>query len=256
MSSRAQSMYDRHLTVFSPEGKLFQVEYAFRAVKSTGITACALKSKDVAVVVCQKKVPSQGNMQQEKLLKASALTSLHSLSNEVGCCAVGLPADCRAMVFRSRQEAAEFANKNGFPATPEVLSRRIADINQVYTQHAYMRLLACTGILIGLDEHKNPTVFKFDPAGWSAGFFATSAGAKDQECNSVMERTLKKVTDRSETSVNEAIEDAIAALQATVGLDFTADTVEVGVVTRDNPRFRRLDRDVIDQHLTVIAERD
>eukprot|EP00923_Selenidium_pygospionis_P058351 GHVN01102412.1.p1 GENE.GHVN01102412.1~~GHVN01102412.1.p1 ORF type:complete len:145 (-),score=18.28 GHVN01102412.1:612-1046(-) len=143
MARSSQSTYDRHLTVFSPEGKLFQVEYALKAVNGCNLTTIALKGKDCVCVVAQKKVPAQ-HLQQDQLLDMSSVTSLYNVSDDMGACVVGMPADCRGMVVRARQISADFAHKCGYSIPVHHLCQKIADINQVYTQHAYMRLHACS----------------------------------------------------------------------------------------------------------------
>lgn len=74
--------YDRHITIFSPEGRLYQVEYAMKAVKHTQLTAVAVKGEDSVVVVCQKKVP-------DKMLDPSTITSLWRISDQVGAAIIG-----------------------------------------------------------------------------------------------------------------------------------------------------------------------
>lgn len=97
----------------------------------------------------------------------------------------GPAADSRAMVYRAREKAAKFQHDNAFAIPVHYLATKIANINQIFTQHAYMRLHACgemalvansrmtrstVGILIGIDEDsKEPKIYKFDPAGWYTG---------------------------------------------------------------------------------------
>eukprot|EP00921_Rhytidocystis_pertsovi_P009423 GHVQ01015157.1.p1 GENE.GHVQ01015157.1~~GHVQ01015157.1.p1 ORF type:complete len:242 (+),score=26.75 GHVQ01015157.1:166-891(+) len=172
-SSRgSQSLYDRHITIFSPDGHLYQVEYAFRAVKSCNMTAIAVKGKDTVVIVSQKKMPTQ-QLQQDKLLDPSCVTSVYNVTDEIGTVMLGRPADCRGIVYRSRSEAADFAEKKGYNIPVHWLAQRVADINQVYTQHAYMRPPACAGLFIAVDDEKGPSIYKFDPAGWFAGYKVT-----------------------------------------------------------------------------------
>lgn len=122
------------------------------------------------------------------------------------------PADARAQVSRARSEAAEFRYKYGYEITPDALARRLANINQVYTQRAAMRplgickpdspfhihcaLLIHNGtamVIIGIDPEFGPQCFKLDPAGYFIGFHATAAGQKQQEAMNHLEKKWKKL---------------------------------------------------------------
>ncbi|CAG8593208.1 3320_t:CDS:2 [Acaulospora colombiana] len=163
----------------------------------------------------------------------------------------GLIADARAQVTRARQEAAEFRYKYGYEIPTDMLAKRVANINQVYTQHAAMRPLAM--ILIGYDDERGPQLFKCDPAGYYVGYKATAAGAKQQESLNHLEKKLKK--DPS-LSLEDTIELAINTLSSVLSADFKATEIEVGLVTRDDPKFRTLSVSEIDEHLQRIVEKD
>ncbi|CAK0779268.1 Polyamine N-acetyltransferase 1 [Coccomyxa viridis] len=247
MSRGSGAGYDRHITIFSPEGRLFQVEYAFKAVKAAGNTSIAVRGKDSVAVVTQKKVP-------DKLIDPSSVTHLFKITKYIGMLATGARADARSLVQKARQVAAEFRHTYGYEIPVDYLASRLADQAQVYTQHAYMRPLAVVPILAGIDEEQGPQLYKVDPAGYYVGYKGTSAGAKDQEADNFLEKRFKN---DPQFSFEETVQTAIAALQNVLSEDFKATEIEVGVVRESEGRlFRILSTDEVEDHLTAISERD
>ncbi|KAJ8621243.1 hypothetical protein MRB53_029772 [Persea americana] len=244
MSRGTGAGYDRHITIFSPEGRLYQVEYAFKAVKASGITSIGVKGKDSVCVVTQKKVP-------DKLLDQTSVTHLFPITKYLGLLATGMTADARSLVQQARKEAAEFRFKWGYEMPVDVLAKWIADKSQIYTQHAYMRPLGVAAMILGIDDENGPQLFKCDPAGHFFGHKATSAGLKEQEAINFLE---KKMKNDPAFSYEETVQTAISALQSVLQEDFKATEIEVGVVRKENPVFRVLSTEEIDEHLTAITK--
>ena len=240
--------YDRHITIFSPEGRLYQVEYAFKAIQSSGFTSIGIKGKDTVVVLTQKKIP-------DKLLDGSTVTHLFELAPSIGCVMTGMIADARAQVSRARDEARDFQYTMGYAIPCDLLAKRMAKINQVYTQHAAMRPLGVSMTLIGMDAERGPQLFKCDPAGHYIGYKATASGLKGQEAIQFLEKKCKKI-DLNVLSTEETIELALNCLATILAQDLKADEIEMGILTKAEPRFRPLSIEELDYHLNAMVERD
>jgi len=251
MARGSSAGYDRHITIFSPEGRLYQVEYAFKAIKTSGLTSVGVRGVDSCVVLTQRKVP-------DKLHDPTSVTNMYSITDKIGLVMTGMVADARSSVQRLRKEASEFKYNYGYDIPVAYLAKRAADIAQVYTQHANMRPLGISMIIIGIDvegENRIPQLFRCDPAGYYVGYKATSAGQKEQEANNFLEKRYKTDPNPS-LSYDDTVQLALACLQSVLGSDLKASDVEACVVRNDALKFSRLSNDDVEAHLTALAERD
>uniref|UniRef100_A0A7E4VI17 Proteasome subunit alpha type n=1 Tax=Panagrellus redivivus TaxID=6233 RepID=A0A7E4VI17_PANRE len=246
MSRGSSAGFDRHITIFSPEGRVYQVEYAFKAVNSTNLTAIGVKGTDSAVIVVQKRLP-------DRLVVSESVTSLYQLTPTIGCAMVGIIPDSKFQVRRAQLEAANWKYENGYNMSCELLSRRMADLNQFYTQNAEMRSLGTTMLLLSYDAEEGAQIFRVDPAGYYRGMRGVSVGVKQQSANSFLEKKFKKKT---AYNTEETVELGLECLQTALGSDLKATEVEVLLVSKDDPTVRKLSLDEIDARLNAIAERD
>mmetsp|Transcript_27346 Transcript_27346/g.54738 ORF Transcript_27346/g.54738 Transcript_27346/m.54738 type:complete len:245 (-) Transcript_27346:63-797(-) len=240
----SQGNFDRQITIFSPQGHLYQIEYAMKAATSGGNTAIAVRGEKTAAFITQKKVP-------DKLIDPTSLTSIYRITDTVGCLMLGLPADVRAQVERLRLEANEFEFKHGYAMPVHVLAKRIADICQVYTQEASSRALACMMVLIGAENEKGAQVYKVDPAGHFLPYKAVSTGKYEPEAVNFLE---KKVTELGSLDENGTIEMAISAMQHVLSSDFKGTEIEVAVVSCGK-KFHVLTESEVEERINAISER-
>mmetsp|Transcript_3978 Transcript_3978/g.3887 ORF Transcript_3978/g.3887 Transcript_3978/m.3887 type:complete len:248 (-) Transcript_3978:92-835(-) len=241
--------FDRHITIFSPEGRLYQVEYAFKAINSSNITSIGVTGKDSAVLISQKKIP-------DKLLDPETVSYIFKITPSIGLVATGSIADARAQALRARSEAAEFRYKYGYEMPVESLAKRMANLSQLYTQRAYMRPLgvALTFCQVDFeDENRGPQIFKCDPAGYYTGVKAVATGPKQQEATTYLEKKFKKI-EHVKGDWKDTVEFAITALSSVLGTDFRKNDIEIGVATEEG--FRILNPEEIDERLVTIAEQD
>eukprot|EP00758_Cryptobia_borreli_P001269 Tbor_TRINITY_DN2086_c0_g1::TRINITY_DN2086_c0_g1_i2::g.12117::m.12117/K02730/PSMA6; 20S proteasome subunit alpha 1 len=248
----SKGSFDKYITVFSPEGALYQVEYAFKAVNQPGLTTVAIRGKEGVVVATQHRIP-------DKLIKSESITNMHHITKSIGCCTTGRAPDGMAFVQESRQIANDYKYKFGVEIPCSVLAKRVADKAQVSTQEMGMRPYGVSMIFIGMECDDNgtvaPEIFKVDPAGFYAGYFATATGAKESEGIAFLEKREKR-TPFNTLSNDEISVIALHAIQAIAGASLKAKDVELACCTLSNKSFRVVSHDEVEGYFSKIADED
>lgn len=245
--------FDKYITIFSPDGVLYQVEYAFKAVTYPGMLSVAIRCKDAVLVVTQHQVP-------DKLMRPDSITSLYNITDSVGCCMTGRAPDGRSVAQRAREEATEYKYKYGRPIPIGLLAKRLGDKAQVRTQQAGLRPMGVVTTLIGMDQSDEdgswvPQIFMLDPAGWVGGYHAVAVGKKQVEAQAYLEKRQKGVAFDT-IEMKEAAMIALAALQSAVGAALKASDVEMGRCTMSHRNFQRVPSAEVEEYLTAVAEAD
>jgi len=178
----AQQGYDRAITVFSPDGRLYQVEYAIETVRR-GTIAIGIKSKDGIVIAVEEK--------PRKLQISDVAQKIFQIDDHVGIAAAGYIPDARSQVDNARF----FSQSNKLiydePVEVETIAKHLADQSQQFTQYAGVRPFGVSLILGGV-VNKNPQLFLTDPSGTYISYEAIAIGSGSDQVNDFLEKTYTK----------------------------------------------------------------
>ncbi len=221
-----QMAYDRGITVFSPDGRLFQVEYAREAVKK-GTTTIGLKFKDGVILLVDKRVSS-------KLVEPESIEKIYNIDEFIGCATSGLVADARVLVDEARKNAQTHKITYNENISVEGLVKKVCDYKQYFTQYGGGRPFGTALLVAGTDD-LGIHLFETDPSGALVAYKAACIGSGRPVVMDILEKEFK-----DNMSYDDAMLLGLKALTAAVENKPTAQTVEVGVVTTKDP-FKRLD---------------
>ncbi|MGD2200169.1 MAG: archaeal proteasome endopeptidase complex subunit alpha [Candidatus Bathyarchaeota archaeon] len=228
--------YDRAITIFSPEGRLYQVEYALELVKR-GAPIVGVSSPE-GVVLAANETP------ESRLEDPKFFMKIFQLDEHVGSAVVGLISDARVLIEQSRVYCQSNRLLYDEPVDIEVLTKRVGDQAQVYTQHAGVRPYGVSMILAGLDT-TGSRVFTVDPSGSYRGYKAVAVGRKSDEGNSLLEEEF-----REDLTLDEAIPLAIEAVRIASEPDVTSKICKVAVVPKETRVFKRLSESEVARYFT------
>merc|ERR1711918_103397 len=113
-----------------------------------------------------------------KLMDKEFGTHLYNITPNIGSICTGMAPDARALVYKAREIASKFKDKNGYEIPVHYLALKVANIGQVYTQQASMRPYGVSIMFLSIDDEAGPSLFQVDPSGHYMGFKACAAGAK------------------------------------------------------------------------------
>lgn len=221
--------YDRAITIFSPDGSLYQVDYAFEAVRK-GWTTLGVKSKSAVVLLSEKKKATQ-------LLDVDNIEKVYILDDHVGCSFAGLASDGRILIDYARSQALQHRLIYDEPISIDYLTKLVADIKQAYTQHGGVRPFGVALIIGGVDKGGIPKLLMTEPSGQFMPYYAVAIGQGGATATEYLEKNY-----REDLSVEDTILLALRALASTLkpGEKLTPSTVEIGYATTDVGLFRKM----------------
>jgi proteasome alpha subunit len=232
--------YDRAITVFSPDGKLFQVQYAQEAVKR-GLTALGIKVNEGVVLAAEKRVRS-------KLVEEVSIEKIFQIDEHIGAAASGLIADARVLIDHARIEAQINRLRYDEPMSIQALAKRIGDIKQLYTQHGGVRPFGARLLIAGVDKKKS-NLFETDPSGVVAAYKCQAIGGGAQTVVEFLERRYEEGM-----PLDDTIRLALEALRLVVEGGLEVEKIEMAVIPTKTAQFEKMSPEKIEKYLKQIEK--
>ena len=234
-----QQAYDRGITIFSPDGRLYQVEYAREAVKR-GTASIGVRTNDGVVIAVDKRIRSP-------LMERDSVEKIHMVDDHIGIASAGHVADARQLIDFARQQAQVNELRYGEPAGVEALTKEVTDYIQQYTQVGGARPFGVALIIAGIEDGE-PRLYETDPSGTPYEWKALAVGA---DRNAIREYLEDNYTDKMD--LDGGIGLAFEALASVTDEGLTPEGTGVATIDVETEQFAELSHDEKADHL---AERE
>jgi len=238
MQGNEQQAYDRGITIFSPDGRLYQVEYAREAVKR-GTASVGVRTADGVVLAADRHARSP-------LIERDSIEKIHEIDGHVGVASAGHVADARQLIDVARRQAQVNRLRYDEPASVESLTKEVTDYIQQYTQTGGARPFG-VALLVGGIEDGEPRLFETDPSGTPYEWQAVAIGGSREEIQSYLEDEYT-----AEMDLEGGVELALRALASVTddGLDATG--VDLATIDVESEQFSKLSEDDLAERIAEL----
>jgi len=218
--------YDRAITMFSPDGRLLQVEYAKKTVRQ-GSTAIGMVCSDGVLLVADKRVV-------DSLVVPESVEKIWQIDDNIGASASGILSDARVLIDRAQLKAQQ--NKVTYDSEIDTLTivKDICDLKQICTQSGGLRPFGVSVLVAGIDDH-TPRLFETDPIGIYFQYRATAIGEGEVEVEEILHNEYKP-----ELTIEEGLKLSLKALKKVLGENFNVERIDAAYITIAEKKFKKV----------------
>jgi proteasome alpha subunit len=222
--------YDRASTLFSPDGRLLQVEYAKKTVKQ-GTLAIGLVCKDGVVLIADKRV-------LDKLIVPSSIEKTFQVDQHIAAAASGIMSDGRILIERAQLLAQQHKVNYDEPIELHILVKEICNFKQAYTQYAGARPFGVSLLFVGVNSE--PRLFLTDPTGIHFEYKATAIGESEDEVKEILAQEYKEGM-----TIEDGVRFAISILKRVLKKEFNIDRLDGSYIRTSEKKYHKLTKDFI-----------
>lgn len=217
--------FDTRTTIFSPEGRLYQVEYAMEAIGHAG-TCLGIKAIDGVVLAAE--CPASNKLLDDSVFRSE---KIYKLNEDIACSVAGITSDANVLINNLRLSAQRYALHYGEPIPLEQLVSQLCDIKQAYTQYGGQRPFGVSLIYMGWDRHYGFQIYQSDPSGNYGGWKGTCIGHNAATAIGILKQEFEPDTMKLQDAARLAVKVMHKTLDVT---KLTADKIELATLTRVN----------------------
>jgi len=217
--------YDRAITMFSPDGRLLQVEYAKKTVRQ-GSTAIGMVCSDGVLFVTDKRIV-------DKLIVPESVEKIWQIDDHMGATASGIISDARVLIERAQIKAQQHRVTYDTKIDTITIVKDIANLKQICTQSGGLRPFGVSVLVGGIDDH-TPRLFETDPTGIYFEYKASVIGEGEVEVEEILNKEYKP-----ELNLQDGLKLSIKALQKVLGDNFGLERIEAAYIKTDEKKFKK-----------------
>jgi len=227
MSHQAMG-YDRASIIFSPDGRLLQVEYARKTVKQ-GPSVIGIVCKDGVLLVADKRII-------DRLIVPKSIEKVFEVDDHICAAVAGIISDGRVLIERAQVMAQQHKVTFDEPINVRNLVKEICNIKQLYTQVGGARPFGVSVLFAGIND--KPQVFVTDPTGIFFEFKATAIGEGETELKEILDKEYK-----DNMSIEDGIKLSLKGLKKVLGKEFDINRLDGAYIKTAEKKFRKLKRE-------------
>lgn len=225
--------YDRAITMFSPDGRLLQVEYAKKTVKQ-GSTAIGMVCSDGVVLVTDKRIV-------DPLVVSESVQKIFQIDAHIAATAAGILSDARVLIERSQLKAQQHRVTFDSPIDTLGIVKDICDLKQICTQSGGLRPFGVSLLIAGIDID-GVHLYETDPTGIFFEYKASVIGEGEQEGEEILHKEYK-----DGLTIDQGIKLAIKTLQTVLKENFSIDRIDCVCIKKQEKVFTRLTKQKMNQ---------